>query len=651
MARHKSSTCVALAALCMPLLAQAADSQAVLGARAAIRTKEFARAAELLRPAASASDAQAQYLLASLMRVGLGAASDQQAARALLRAAAEQNHPAAAYALAASYANDEPLDRDAAAQWLQRAASAGHPLARSAVERRMLPLQFLPHQHLSDASSRRAAFWLAAQRDDVDSLEALADRDLISATDEFGRGAVARAAEAGASSALQSLLSRGANANQADAYGVTPLMLAASRADLATIDLLVRAQAATDAVDRNGNTALMYAAGREDDANSAIVERLLAISAQPTARNAQGWSALDWAIATGNAAAEAVLREHGVPARAVTAILSDAPSIPLRHAAGADLYRSWSDAQIAASRSTTRLLEALQRETADAPTPTAALHTATVAESPALQQLLATVRPDAAQAGTMLRWAIRHATPATVQTLLKHGVSAKRESLDAEPPLIVAVQARRPGIANLLLEHGADVDETDAEGRSALMIAAASGQHEIVAELLEHLARVDTRDASGRTALWYAAAIGNETSVLALLRARSAVDQSDRLGQTPLAIAASKGRSRVVVALLAAGADPASVSANGGTPLIVAVRGGDAETIRLLLERKAALDAQNRHGDTALITAARHARADVVRMLLAAGASTKLRNADRMSALDVANALGLRDIERALTES
>src|SRR5207302_2087297 len=57
---------------------------------------------------------------------------------------------------------------------------------------------------------------------DVASLEALVDPALVAARDEFGRGALARAAEAASAPAVALLIRRGAPVEAPDQNGTTP---------------------------------------------------------------------------------------------------------------------------------------------------------------------------------------------------------------------------------------------------------------------------------------------------------------------------------------------------------------------------------------------------------------------------------------------
>jgi len=86
------------------------------------------------------------------------------------------------------------------------------------------------------------------------------------------------AAGAGATSAVERLLTHGAKVDAADQYGTTPLMLACAAPDPDACGRLLRAGANVGAVDRAGHSALYYATR---DARSAQQRALLAAGAVP----------------------------------------------------------------------------------------------------------------------------------------------------------------------------------------------------------------------------------------------------------------------------------------------------------------------------------------------------------------------------------
>src|SRR5207249_2277074 len=145
------------------------------------------------------------------------------AAATELQKLAAAGNPDAQYLLAVFYLNgvNGPRDPATAKTWLEKAANKG---------------------------SARAAF----------SLAALVDPALVAARDEFGRGALARAAEAASAPAVALLIRRGAPVEAPDQNGTTPLMIAARGGQPAAVDAVLAAHPNVNATDKNGNTALMH---------------------------------------------------------------------------------------------------------------------------------------------------------------------------------------------------------------------------------------------------------------------------------------------------------------------------------------------------------------------------------------------------------
>ena len=201
------------------------------GVKTAIRLKNFTEAATGLQRLAVAGNAEAQYLLAAFYLNGVSGPRDPAQAKAWLEKSAGQGNARAAFSLANLFAESDPPDPQAAAHWLARARQLGFSAPTQAPgaagAQQGPPSSLLPAAQLTDPAVRREALWLAAGDGDVPSLEILADPALVSARDEFGRGALARAAEAGSAPAIALLIRRGAAVDAADQHGVTPLMLAA----------------------------------------------------------------------------------------------------------------------------------------------------------------------------------------------------------------------------------------------------------------------------------------------------------------------------------------------------------------------------------------------------------------------------------------
>ena len=646
-----AGTCASAAETAVrPSIAQSALEPAY----AAIRLKDFQRAARLLDPLAAQGNANAQYLLASLYRAGLGVGPDVTRERALLMAAAEQKHASAAYSLALSLQREEPRDVASSRRWLEAAARSGHELATRSLKRGGLPLEFLPASDLNDPSARLAAFWSAAEDDDIALLALLGSSGLENSTNEFGRDALMHAAESGASSAVQELLRQRADAKHADRYGMTALMLAAATESSASVSALIKAGADVDAQDKAGNTALMHAARAERVDNIRTLLAAMTPTGKLNARNAEGWTALDWAIRGKSVPAMQALRAAGLTAT-VAKREPSTPSIPLRRAARTDLYAGWSDLGIGATRPATGMLTSLLAAPRTEPLAPADLRTAlgnavTTGNVNAVEKLLPLLRNPGQGASTVeprwLDWAIRHGDLKMVQALLP-AASRDASASGVEAPVLAATRARQPDIVAALVDAGFDIGATDKQGRDALMVATRSNQIEIVALLLQHRGDPARVDSEGRSAFWYAAQTGSTEAARRLLRPENRALE-DMQGISPLAVAASEGQADIVALLLGNGVGANAAGRNGMSPLLMAAANGHAATVQRLLTAGATANASGAFGNTPLIVATRNGHVPVVKLLLAAGANRQLRNTDGNSASDIADALGHAELEALL---
>ncbi len=623
-------------------------------AKAAIRVKDFTRARDALLPLARGGDAEAQFLLASILLAGLAGEPDVDEARRLLEQSATQQHARAAWSLATLLATGDPPD-PGAQKWFDEARRLGLPAAEDAAARGGLPFEFRPAVDLPDEQARVDALWRAAATGDLKTLASLASGSVLGSRDEFGRDALARAAGAGDPAAVRQLLERGAHADIADRAGVTALMLAAGAGSAPTVDaLLTQKGVGLDAADKTGNTALMYAAG---SGSLAAVEKLLAAGASVKPRNAQDWSALDFAQMAGEKGESAVIAARlaaaGATALSHTAMVTTAPT-SVRRASSRDGYAGWPDVAVAATRSDTTLLTALLARGANAnaalPDGTPVLQVAVRARAARAVEALLNAGADSRRADrqgeTALSLAARAGDAAIIRLLLAHGAGA-----DAGPALLAAVRSARFESVQALLVGQARPDVADEAARSALMYAAVLPEPALTRALLDAGANANLADARGRTAIWYAAQAG-QLPALALLAERStALEKADRDGLTPLAAAAEAGQGAAVKFLLGAHVATDTRDQHGATPLLLAAGGGHAEIVGQLLAAGVDKDAQDAYGDTALMVAIRTGSADTAAMLLRAGASKRLRNREQASAADIATARALPQIVSLLRDS
>jgi len=167
-----------------------------------------------------------------------------------------------------------------------------------------------------------------------------------------------------------------------------------------------------------------------------------------------------------------------------------------------------------------------------------------------------------------------------------------------------------------LSNAGVALNVQQAEG-SPLGVAAARGHLAVMAYLLNRGADASTAGLDGLTPLMRAAANGHAKAVRMLLKAGADVDTTDPEGRTALAHAALEGELSTVKTLLAAGAD-VNTTWNGQSLLMRVVASGDMLTSEALIS---------------------------------AGADVNYRGSDGRSAMEIARAKGLKDLQMLLSQN
>jgi len=307
---------------------------------------------------------------------------------------------------------------------------------------------------------------------------------------------------------------------------------------------------------------------------------------------------------------------------------------------------------------------------------------------------------------TALMWAAGQSHPAMVRELVAHGAdvnarSAQQEwkrQVTAEPrekwmpqgaltPLLFAARQGCLECAQVLVEKGADLNAADLEGVSPLLLALINGHYDVAGFLIGKGANVNLADKTGRTALYAAVdfhtmpasnrpapkEIDNALSSMDIIKMlgehganvnaqlerqqpyRTKLDRGDDTmfgaGTTPLLRAAKAGDTEVVRLLLAKGADAKLTTRTGINPLMAAAGVGtreedttgrrkteaDAvETITLLLEAGVDVNAVDGAGRTAMHGAALWGLDQVVKFLAERGARLDLKDKRGFTPLDAA---------------
>lgn len=357
-------------------------------------------------------------------------------------------------------------------------------------------------------------------------------------------GSLAGLIQSGEREAALAMLRGGANVNEAQGDGTTPLHWAVYKVDAPLVAELLKRGAKPDAMNSYGSSPLSEAVKLAD---AGLVKALLDAGADVESPNQDGQTALMLAAREGALDVVQQLVEHGADVNAKEA------------------WRGQTALMWAADGNSPDITEYLISKGADVHVRAFANEwNAQVTSEPRAQY-----RPTGGL--TPLLYAARSGCSRCVRSMLDAGADINRPNPDGVTPLMVALDNSRFDTARLLLDKGANPHVWDWWGRTALYVAVDINTNARAA-----------RPTSGET---------SATDVVRLLLETGASPNPQLNMHRP-----SRGGN--------IGRFADDLLTTGVTPLIRAASTHDVESVRLLLEHGALVDLPNVMGVTPLMAAA-----------------------------------------------
>ena len=177
----------------------------------------------------------------------------------------------------------------------------------------------------------------------------------------------------------------------------------------------------------------------------------------------------------------------------------------------------------------------------------------------------------------------RARTADVARELIARGANPKARASDGRTPLHLASKSSHFDVAKLLIQSGADASATDGSGQTPMFLAVRSTS--IEKELLQAGASVNATDHEGKTPLHYAARVSLATVKL-LLEKGAKLNARDRAGNTPLHEAAALGPPYFAENLIRLGADPAIRNNEGRTAEQLAQQSASAKVKKSFAQRQ-----------------------------------------------------------------
>ncbi|XP_047481855.1 serine/threonine-protein phosphatase 6 regulatory ankyrin repeat subunit A-like [Penaeus chinensis] len=216
---------------------------------------------------------------------------------------------------------------------------------------------------------------------------------------------------------------------------------------------------------------------------------------------------------------------------------------------------------------------------------------------------------------------------------------------DAEESLPPTDSEKDTKAAKIMMLVG---DELDAADLCPLHQCVLAGDADAVQELIDGGTDIHEKGPGGRFAVHIAAEKGHLDVLQVLIEAGCEITMGDGKGRQPIHLAALGGHAALLKVLIDNSASLQNYDRKGMRAIHYAAAGGSEVTLDLLLGFKCDLDLVDASSRTPLHLAVLEGQCGAVEWLLTKGATASKRDIRNQSPLDVARALGRREIEELL---
>lgn len=199
---------------------------------------------------------------------------------------------------------------------------------------------------------------------------------------------------------------------------------------------------------------------------------------------------------------------------------------------------------------------------------------------------------------TPLHVAVRWGNTNTASQLIRLGCDIDAQNVSGKSPLAEAALGGKPEIAKMLLSKGANPNTSDTTGRTVLMDAIRARNTSTIAMLLSYRANPQIMDLNGRNA-YHEAALTADVAVIKMIREAGGNPLSrDKNGNTPFSICLDQNDT-IIKAVL--GTDTTISDSDGNTPIHIVVKNNKSNSLlKMLLNEGYPIDTRNSDGYTPL---------------------------------------------------